>query len=135
MIGTITRDRIKDRLRGNPHLLPIFTSSHCIPERLYAYDPNIFVVWNTKNHTYEVHSLAHQGSTYGMTIPYDELDGRVETLVKKSDLRMRGLQIFREMDEQNAALERSVERQRRNEINVIAREMAPAFRKMAWEEL
>lgn len=133
MIGRITRDKIKDRLRGKPHLIPVFSSVYSIPERLYEYDSSMFVVWNVTERRYEIHCLDHVGDTFGMPVPYYELDSRIVERVKRSDLRLHGRDIFRQIDENNERLERSRERQRRNDINAAAREMAPAFRKLAWE--
>ena len=133
MLGAITRDRIRDRLKEKPHLIPVFSSVYSIPERLQEYDRSMFVVWNIIEQRYEIHCLDHIGDTFGMTVPFFELDARAIRRVMRSDLRTRGRDIFREIDEENERLEHSQERVRRNEINAAAREMAPYFRKMAWE--
>ncbi len=125
--------QIYDRLRGKTHLRPIFTSTLEIPERLREMDPNYFLVFNTKTQKYEVHNLAHKGNTYGVTIYYEELDYRTLYITRASDLRVRGKNLFREIDEHNERLEKSNERQRRNDLRAIAGEMKPYFAKAAWE--
>ncbi len=134
MIGRITRDQIRDRLAGRPHLHPVYSNVYSIPERLKQYDPNIFVVWNAKRLRYEVHSLANVGDTFGLAVPFDDLDARIEEFVWRNDARRRGIQkLMKEVDEKNAELERQNERQRSNDLNAMAREMRPHFRKAAWE--
>ncbi len=133
MIGPITRDKIRDRLTEKPHLIPVFSSVYSIPERLQEYDSSMFVVYNVIEQRYEIHCLDHAGDTFGMVVPFFELDARIIRRLMRSDLRTRGQNIFREIDENNERLEQKLERQRRNDINDQAREMAPYFRKLAWE--
>ncbi len=71
----------------------------------------------------------HIGSTFGFVVPYDELDSRTLDLVRELNLHIRGNIIFKEMEDSNEQLRRSLERKRRNDINAQAREMAPHFRK------
>jgi len=133
-MGKLAYERqINERLRGKHHLRPLFTSTYFIPERLSEYDPNLFVVFNTKKQRYEVHSLANKGDTFGFVVPLNELDYRTLYLARKNNLRTRGKQIFREIDEANEKLERSNARQRDNEIRAIAEELKPVFAKVAWE--
>ncbi len=128
MPGELVRENIRQRLCATPHLIPVFTNTFSIPERLAAYDGNLFVVWNTNRHVYEVHSLAHIGSTFGFAVPYDDLDGRTIDMVRELNLHVRGDIIFKELDDSNEQLKRSLEQKRRNDINAQAREMAPYFR-------
>ncbi len=124
---------IRDRLQGKPHLQPVFSSVYFIPERLREYDADLFVVRNSKKQRFEVHSLANIGDTYGLTVPYPELDARTITLVQKNNLAAHGRTIFREIDQHNERLARSLERARQNELRALAEEVKPAFAKVAWE--
>lgn len=133
MIGALTKARIKDRLHGRPHLIPVFTNVCHIPERLYEADPTSFFVWNTAEQRYEVHCLDNKGDSYSMTVPYRELDVRILERIRRSDLRVRGLDIYREMDEINERLDTSAQRARQNELLGQCEEMTPYFRKVAWE--
>ena len=126
-------ERIRERLKGKHHLIPIFSSVTHIPERLREYDENLFIVLNTKKQWYEVHSLANQGDTFGLIVPLNQLDARTLYLVRKNNLRTRGQEIFKEIDLENEKLEKSNERRRRDEIRAVGEEVYPAFRKLGWE--
>lgn len=127
------RQQIYDRLSRKHHLIPIFSSVTHIPERLREYDENLFVVFNTKKQHFEVHSLANQGDTFGLTIPLNELDARTLYLVRKNNLRTRGKEIFREIDEHNERLEKANQNRRKDEIRDVAEKVHPAFKKLGWE--
>ncbi len=128
------KEEIKHRLIDKPHLIPVFTNVYHIPERLRAYDSNLFVVFNTLKQWHEVHTLANKDrDTFGLCIPYSELDARAEYLVRRNNIRVRGKEIFREMDEHNEKLERSIERAKKNEREAVARDIRPVIKKLAWE--
>ncbi len=127
------KSEIKDRLTGKPHLMPVYTHVYNIPERLRSNDPNLFVVFNAKTQKYEVHSLANKGHSLSLVVPFRELDARVEEFVKKYDLRRHGKKIYRDIDEHNEQLERSIERDRRNRAEGLADELYKPIRRMAWE--
>ena len=125
---------IEDRLRGKPYLMLIETSVHDVPERVKEHDPDMFVVWNSMKKRYEIHSLANIGDTFGMHVPFECLDYRTVFAVKKSDQKIRSVkEILREMDEHNERLTAQNEKDRRNEVNAMARELRPVFKKVAWE--
>lgn len=127
-------NHIHDRLRGKPHLKLIETNVVKIPERLEQYDSNLFLVFNAKKQQYEVHSLANRGSTYCITVPYEDLDYRTIELFAKGNIRTRGIKaIIREMDMHNETIEKRREKHRKSNINAMAREMRPVFKKMAEE--
>jgi hypothetical protein len=133
-MGQLAFEReVYERLQGKHHLQPVFSDCYDITSRLREYDKALFIVWNTRRQRYEVHSLDHVGNTYACEVPNNRLDGRVEEEVRRGDLRVRGKEIFREIDESNERLERMIERERRNELRAIAGEVKPYFAKMAWE--
>lgn len=117
------KEKIKRRLRGKPHLIPVYTNVYFVPERLKRIDPNLFVVFNRRTQKHEIHSLANIGDTFALLVPFSELDGRCEQHVKKFDLKRHGKEIFRRMEEKNEELERANERQHKNDLQSIAREM------------
>lgn len=128
-------NHIQDRLRGKVHLLPVLFHSLNVPERLKEYDPDLFCVFNLKRKRYEVHSLDNKGNTYCFTVPGNELDSRVFSILRSGSIRNRGKEIFREMDRENERREESAERSRRNEILAAASEMKSSFAKVAWGEV
>jgi len=122
---------IRERLRGWSHLVPVFTNTYRIPERLREIDPNLFVVFNASTQGYEIHSLANTGHTFSLNVPFKDLDARLEAFVRKYSLR-RGKRVFREIDEHNEKLEKSIEKQRSNDIRGLADEIYRPARRLAW---
>jgi len=126
---------VESRLAGKPHLRPVFSHPYDIPRRLREVDDTLFVVWNCKAKRYEIHSLEHRPDTYAWSVPFDQLDARTVRLARRNSMLTRGDAIFREMDERNERLEKSLKRQRRNELDAWAREVAHGlFRKTAYYE-
>lgn len=123
---------IHDRLRENPCLLPVFTSVMAIPERLKAYDHNLFLVLNTQKQHYEVHSLDNKGDTYCLTVPLNELDSRVLYLVRKHNIRVRGDAVLKEIKEHNDKLKSDGEKKREDDLRMTAREVQRHFKKIAY---
>ena len=125
------KEQIYERIK--PHHIPLFTSAYDIPKRLKEIDSNLFVVFNTKTQKFEIHSLANKGSTFSMNVPFRTLDARLENFVRKFDLKRHGRKIYRDMDRENEELERSIKRQRSNDLHGIADEIHPYVKKLAWE--
>ena len=127
-------EQIKRRIAEKPHLFLVETSVHNIPERLAEYDPDFFLVLNVQKQQFEVHSLANLGDSFCLHIPFNELDARVLTVVRRSDARVRGHKaIFEEIDKHNEKLDKSKEKDRSNQLQGIAEEIHPMVRKLAWE--
>mgnify|MGYP001269110300 FL=1 len=126
-------ESIRERLRGKPHLIPVFSNVFDIPERLREYGENLFVVFNTKKQYFEIHSLANIGNTFCFTVPLGELDARTLYLVRKNNLKTRGKEIFREIDEYNERLEKANQNRRKDEIRDVAEKVHPAYKKLGWE--
>lgn len=134
MLKCDRREEIKRRLWGKHYLRVLETSAYQIPERLYEYDPDLFVVFNIRSQKYEIHSLANKGNTHCVTVPWDQLDVRAIELFAKGDQRRRSFkEIIREIDEYNEKLERRHEKYRRDELNAMAREVRPVFKRLAEE--
>jgi hypothetical protein len=127
-------NEITERLNGKPFLHFIETSVTKIPERLEEIDPSIFIVFNVKRDIYELHSLDNKGNTFCFNIPYRRLDSRVIALFRKGDLKNRSIkEILREVDIHNELMEKREQRYRKGELNAMAREVRPVFKKLAEE--
>lgn len=127
---------VYERLQGKYHLQPIFSGGcYDMTRRLREYDPDLFIVWNSRRKKYEVHSLNHRPHTYACDVPDNRLDARIEEEIRRGDIRVRGGKVFREIEEHNERLEKSNDRQRRNDLLAVAEEMHPYFRRLGWEGL
>jgi hypothetical protein len=128
------KEEIRRQLWNKPHLKVMESNVLHIPERLYEYDPDLFVVFNIRSQKYEIHSLANKGNTHCVTVPWNQLDVRAIELFAKGDQRRRSFkEIIREIDEYNEKLERRHEKYRRDELNAMAREVRPVFKRLAEE--
>lgn len=127
------KSEISDRLVGKPYLKPVYTHIYNIPERLRHNDRNLFVVFNSITQRYEIHSLANRGNSLSLTVPFEELDARIEDFVRKYDIRRHGRKIYRDIDDHNEQLEKSIERDRRNRAECLADELYKPVRRLAWE--
>lgn len=114
---------IQDKLNKSPYLTLVRTSTCEIPERVREYDPSYFVVWNNRKNQFEIHSTDNVGDTFCMSVPWSELDDRVIKMLYKNDLRNRGSKIFEEIDQANEDLEKSKDREMKNYIKDISKEM------------
>lgn len=125
------------------HLIPVFTSVYRIPERVYDYDPDLYVALNVSRQVdfakgrkpnpppagiipkwgawYEIRSLKHG---LVMSNPFGELDTRILRKIWEGDLRMRGRRVFEEIDEHNERLAKQKEREWRNKNEALAHEIA-----------
>lgn len=126
------KSEIKERLRGKPHLKPVYTHVYNIPERLRQNDKNLFVVFNTITQRYEIHSLENKGNSFSLNVPFRELDARVEEFVKKYDLRRHGRKIFDEIESKNEELEQANKRDRKTFAQGLADELYKPVKKLAW---
>lgn len=115
------------------NLIPIFSHVHDIPRRVYEYDSSFFVVFNTINQKYEIHSLDYPAdNTHSCTVPYPELDVRTLHHIYNNDLRVHGKEIFRRLEwaEEKARIRK--EREEKNLARDFALEHQSAFAKDAW---
>lgn len=127
------QEEIKHRLKSKPHLIPVFTSTLSIPERLFEYDFNQFIVLNCRTQRYEVHSLYNKGDTLCFAVGCNELDGRVLDIARKTDIRKRKAQeIFDEIDRHNEAVDRDNERIHNDEIGELAERIHKPLREVAY---
>ncbi|MHB9144725.1 MAG: hypothetical protein ACYC5Y_05240 [Symbiobacteriia bacterium] len=142
--------RIEGRLLGRPHLLPVWGGVFHIPQRVRAYDPNLYVtldvvrllqkargekpqpppagvipLWGA---WYEIRSLVLPAENdLVMSVRYGGLDARILADLWRGDLRQRGAQVFSEISEHNERLEREKQRQAENDLGAIARDIRRPF--------
>ena len=127
-------NEIDNRVHGKPYLFLVETSVNKIPEAIEEYDPAMFICFNVLRQEYEVHSLSNRGDTHAMSIPWDTLDQRVIELVWRRDQKKHSLkEIIRDIDRHNEEIEERRQRDRRNELNAIARDQRGVFKKFAEE--
>lgn len=116
------------------HLIPIYDSAHDVPQRIHAYAPDLFVVLNPKSQKFEIHSAEHDGYSPSIqcVLPYNDLDARAEKFIRQNDIRVRGKEIFYELDRERERRERSKERDQRNMMRDVIAETQSMFAKDAW---
>ena len=125
------KKRIRERI--NTRFLKLITNDvYNIAKRVREYDDSLFIVFNTKSQKYELHSLDNKGNTFCMTIPYNQLDARIETLIRKGDIRNRGMEIWREMEHHNEQLERQLRESHKRERRALIADTRSLFAKSAW---
>lgn len=123
---------VLEKIQYRPRLIPIFSHTLNIPERIYAYNENLFLCFNRQSQRYEVHALDQPIDSYCTTIPYKDLDARTLRWLQKNDIRIHGEEIFRQMDASNALIERQKEREFKNWIEDVGSETRSMFAKDAW---
>ncbi len=77
-----------------------------ICKRLKEINSSYFIVRNTREQRFEVHSRAQNKTTLSLVLPYAELDARTVELVRRTR-RERMRELVREMEQHNSKLERS----------------------------
>ena len=55
-----------------------------ISKRIKKIDKDYYVVYNTSKHKFEIHNSSQQGSSYCVTIPYENLDERTLKYVRST---------------------------------------------------
>lgn len=121
-----------EKVQYRPRLIPLFNHTLNIPQRLYEYDPSLFICFNRQTQRYEVHSLDQEGDSYCATLPYKDLDARTLRWVWKNDIRMHGDAIFKRIEKSEEDFQKSKERERHNWIEDLASDTQSLFAKDAW---
>ena len=71
-----------------------------ITGRLRAIDADYFVAYNGRLHRYEVHHRRQRGGTFCLAVPYDRLDARTVTLVRRTRAE-RAAKLLKEYERDN----------------------------------
>lgn len=123
---------VNEKIQYRPRLIPVFSHTHDIPERLYDYNPRLFLCLNRVSQKFEVHHL-DQPDSYCFSIKFDELDARVIRHVWENDIGVHGDSIFKRIEESERNFERQKEREYRNFVRDMASETQSMFAKDAWK--
>ena len=126
--------RFFNEVRGKlpPHLRLIDGDVLDISRRIREIDETLFIVFNLKRGVFEIHSTEHYPTTYAWTVPYERLDERTLRKARENNLRVRGAEIFRDIDRHNERLEASLRRQQANDLEALAKETRSLFAEAAW---
>lgn len=122
---------VKEKVRYQFHLSPLFYSTLNIPERLHEYHPRLFFTYNNRENCFELHSLDQEVS-YCAPLPYKRLDARALRWVWENDLRMHGQDIFRRIEKSEETFNKQKDREFKNWVEDVAEETQSMFAKDAW---
>ncbi|MBR2974961.1 MAG: hypothetical protein IKC47_04370 [Clostridia bacterium] len=86
------------------YLLPIVNDLFDVAKRIAEIDVNYVVYFNKLCSRFEVHNLAQRGDTLAVVVPYDKLDARTITLVRKTRVE-NAQRLFDEMEKTNNQLQ------------------------------
>lgn len=103
--------------------IPVKSNVFKIPERLKEIDKSYFVMYDTIIDKFEIHSTENKdGSTYCLTLPYEELDSRAIDYVRKTRVE-NAKKLWEEMKRNNEMLEIEKAKKFKDYINVTAKEI------------
>jgi hypothetical protein len=122
---------VREKVRHKPRLTPLFTSTHCIPERLYEYNPRLFICFNNVENSYEIHSLDQEFS-FSAKLPYPTLDARTIRYIWTNDIRVHGKAIFQRIEDGEERHRKQKEREYKNWVEAVGKETQSLFAKDAW---
>lgn len=125
------KQEVRDKIKHKPRLVPVFASTHSIPERLFEYNPRLFLCFNSVEERFEVHGL-DQAESYNATLPYRALDARALRWIMNNDIRLHGERIFQELKAQEEAREKAQKREFQNWVEDIGSETQSLIAKDAW---
>lgn len=122
---------VMEKVQYRPRLIPMFTSTHDVPEAVYRYNERLFTCYNRVTDRFEIHNLDQEDS-YCTTLPYKTLDARTVRWIWKNDIRVHGDAIFRELEKNEEQAEKSKQRDFKNWIEDVGSETQSMFAKDAW---
>lgn len=93
-----------------------------IARRLKEIDEGYFLVYNNLLGRYEVHSHKNIGDTLSLVCPYDRVDVRLLSLVRKTK-RENAKEIFKNIEEHNEKIEKGIEQKRIEDTKDRAKEL------------
>lgn len=113
------------------HLLPLFGSVFNIPDRLFEYNPQLFICFNTDTQRYELHSL-EQPVSFAAVLPYKDLDARSLRWIWINDIRVHGRAIFDRIEQSEERAKKRQDREFHNWVESVGKETQSLFAKDAW---
>lgn len=126
------KHEIRNLLYDRPHLTPVFTSTMNIPERVHEYAEELFIVYNNHTDRFELHATDSVPTTFNAALPYKKLDARTLRYIRKTDIKVRGDQIFKELDQSEKKIQRDQENDAKRFTHDFAKEFQSEFAKDAW---
>lgn len=125
------QERVREvlRMQGAHHLIPMFSHSEDMPERVNRHNPDYFLVFNLLTQKYEVHSIEHNGwlNSRQVVVPYERLDGRLEVYLQRYNFRAHGKRIFQELEESERKHEASKKREFHNFVESVGKDTRELF--------
>ncbi len=98
-----------------------------ISSRIKEIDENYFIFYSYRFRRYEIHSRAQRGNTLALVLPYDRLDARALTLVRRTRADRAAalaLEIERENEKiRRKSLDGTIKRVEKEVENVYRREL------------
>lgn len=125
------RAEIRHKIRHKPRLSPVFGGAHDVPERIYEYNPRLFLCFNAVTERFEIHNL-DQAESYCATLPYKSLDARTLRWIWNNDIRVHGMRIFEELAQGDERREKQKQRDFKNWVQDVASETRSMLAKDAW---
>ena len=104
------------------HLKVINDDLFGIARRLKEIDDGYFLVYNCLLGRYEVHSNKNIGDTLSLVCPYDRVDVRLLSLVRKTK-RENAKEIFKSIEEHNEKIEKNEEKKKIEDTKDRAKEL------------
>ena len=99
-------------------LIRIYTDNLFVCERLREIDPSYFVVFNTKDKKYEIHSKGQADNTYCVGLPFSALDERAVEYVLKT--RVQNVdKLIKEIEKNNQKIEKNNKKQIKEKIEEV----------------
>lgn len=89
---------------ANAYLTPIKEDLFDVAKRLRQIDANYRLYFNQLLGRFEVHNHAQRGNSLAVVVPYDKLDARTITLVRKTRVE-NAKRLLAEMEKANAKAE------------------------------
>lgn len=126
------KEDIYHLLKGKPHLSPVFSHACFIPERVKEYDPDLFLVFNSSNDRFEIHSYEAGETSYNATLPYKSLDARTLRYIQRNDIRVHGMKIYDRINKSEEAHKKKKEKDEKSFVRDFASEFQSEFAKDAW---
>lgn len=122
------------RWRNQWNLIPMWTNVFYMPERIYEYNPTLFVCWNKLSQKYEIHSTVGgpNVSSREAVLDFEELDVRTLYYLWERDIRVHGMNIFRRIEESQRRAEERRRKAFERHVQAVARETRNIFRKLSY---
>lgn len=122
---------VREKVRHKPRLTPLLTSALSIPERIYEYNPRLFLCYNNVENAFEIHNL-DQTISFCAKLPYATLDARTLHYIWQNDIRVHGKAIFKRVEDSEERQRKQKDREFHNWVEDVAKETQSMIAKDAW---